>query len=140
MTKAKTGCLLLGILCMASFAVAQDTAWEKYMKAGTEALERGQYVEAEKQFKAAVKEAEKFGAQDSSLGISLLALVAVYKAEGRDAEVEPLLKRSLASLEKAWGQEHPNVSSILNGPGGPLPRPGQVRRSRAARPAGAGDS
>ena len=32
MTKAKTGWLLLGILWLASFAVAQDTAWEKYMK------------------------------------------------------------------------------------------------------------
>ncbi len=32
MTKAKTAWLLLGILLLASFAVAQDTAWEKYME------------------------------------------------------------------------------------------------------------
>ena len=50
MTRAKTSWLLLGILCLASFAVADDTAWEKYMKAGMEAHRNGQYAEAEKQF------------------------------------------------------------------------------------------
>ena len=52
MTKAKTAWLLLGILWLASFAVAQDTAWEKYMKAGTEAYQKGCYDEAKKQFLA----------------------------------------------------------------------------------------
>ncbi len=52
MTKAKTGWLLLGILCLASCAVAQDTAWEKYLLAGQKAKEQGQYAEAEKQFLA----------------------------------------------------------------------------------------
>ena len=55
MTKAKTGWLLLGILLLASFAVAQDTAWEKYMHAGVQAYQRGQYAEAEKQFLAALQ-------------------------------------------------------------------------------------
>ena len=49
MTKAKTGWLLLGILWVASHAVAQGTTWEKYMKAGMEAYEQGKYAEAEKQ-------------------------------------------------------------------------------------------
>ena len=35
MTKAKTGWLLLAILCLTSCAVADDTAWEKYMMAST---------------------------------------------------------------------------------------------------------
>ena len=56
MTKAKTGWLLLGILCLASFAVAQDTAWEKYTGAGQEAYEEGQYAEAEKEWVSALKE------------------------------------------------------------------------------------
>ena len=48
MTKAKTGWLLLGILCLASFAVVQDTAWEKLNGAGMEAYQQGRYAEAEK--------------------------------------------------------------------------------------------
>ena len=35
MTKAKTAWLLLGIVCLASFAMAQGTAWEKYMDAAS---------------------------------------------------------------------------------------------------------
>ena len=42
MTKAKTGWLLLGVLCLASFAVAQDTALEKYTDAGIKAYRQGQ--------------------------------------------------------------------------------------------------
>ncbi len=60
MTKAKTGWLLLGILFLGSFAVAQETAREKYHKAGIEAYQQGQYSEAEKQFPAMVKQAEQF--------------------------------------------------------------------------------
>ena len=59
MTKAKTGWLLLGILCLASFGVARDTAWEKYMKAGTEAYGRRQYAQAEPLLKRALAIAEK---------------------------------------------------------------------------------
>ena len=47
MTKAKTGWLLLGILCLASYAVAQHNNWEKYNEAGMEAYEQGRYAEAE---------------------------------------------------------------------------------------------
>ena len=49
MTSTRTVWLLVGILCLASFAVAQDTAWEKYNEAGVEAYEQGRYTEAEKQ-------------------------------------------------------------------------------------------
>ena len=82
MTKAKTGWLLLGILCLASFAVAQDTAWEN-MKAGGEAYRSGQYAEAEEQFVAAVKEAEKFGDEDPRLARSLKKLADLYHAQRR---------------------------------------------------------
>ena len=64
MTKAKTGWLPLGILYLASCAVAQDTAREKYMDVAKAAFDWGQYAEAEKQLLTALKEAEKFGEQD----------------------------------------------------------------------------
>ena len=114
MTKAKTAWLLLGILCLASFAMAQDTAWQKYMKAGEEAYERGRYAEAEKLFLAALREAEKSGRQDPRLAASLNNLAEVYRAQGKYAEVGALLQRSLAIAEKALGPEHPNVAVSLN--------------------------
>ena len=114
MTKAKTGWLLLGILCLASFAVAQDTAWEKYNKAGMKAYRQGQYAEAEKQWVSALKEAETFGPQDPRLATSLNNLAALYKAQGKYAEAEPLHLRALAIREKVLGPEHPQVATSLN--------------------------
>ena len=112
--RAKTAWLLLAILCLASFAVAQDTAWEKYMKAGMEAYQQGQYAEAEKQFSAALKEAEKFGEQDPRVGSSLNNLAALYQVQGKYGEAEPLYRRSLAIREKALGSEHREVAQSLN--------------------------
>ena len=113
MTKAKTGWLLLGILCLASFAVAQDAAWEKYMKAATEAYQQGRSAEAEKQFAAALREAEKFGEQNPRLATSLNNLAEIYRTQGKYAEAEPLYRRSLAIGKKALGPEHPNVAQSL---------------------------
>ena len=112
--RTKTAWLLLGILCLASFAVAQETAWEKYIKAGEEAYRRGQYVEAQKQFLAALKEAERFGNLDPRLATSLNDLAEVHRKQGQYAKAEPLFRRSLAMQENALGPEHPNVALSLN--------------------------
>ena len=114
MTKAKTGWLLLGILCLASFAVAQETAWERYMKAGMEAYEQGKYAEAEKQLLTALKEAEEFGEQDRRVAQSLGGLGVVYRAQGRYAEAEPLLWKALAIAKKTFPPEHPEVAGSLD--------------------------
>ena len=41
-------------------------------------------------------------------------LAALYEAQGRYAEAEPLYKRALAIYEKALGPEHPNVATSLH--------------------------
>ena len=114
MTRAKIAWLLLGILSVASYAVTQDTPWDKYMKAGIAAYQQGQYARAQKQFAAALERAEKFGEQDPRLGISLLGLGNVYTEQGNYSQAEPLYRRALAILEKALGPEHPNVAASLN--------------------------
>ncbi len=113
MTKAKTSWLLLGILCLASFAVAQDTLWQTYMQATSRAYAHGQYPAAEKWLLAALREAEKFGEQDPRLARTLNALGEVYRTQGKYAEAEPLYRRALAIWEKALGPEHPNVAQGL---------------------------
>lgn len=41
-------------------------------------------------------------------------LAQVLKSEGREADAEPLIKRSLAIREKALGRDHPDVARSLN--------------------------
>ena len=67
------------------------------------------YPEAEKQWSAALKEAEGFGPQDPRLATTLNNLGEVYRAQAKYAEGEPLYKRALAIREKALGPEHPDV-------------------------------
>ena len=113
MTKAKTGWLLLGILCAVYFLVFRDTGWDKYNAAGEKAYQQGHYEEAENQFVVALKEAEEFGGQDPRLATSLNNLALVYHEQGKYAEAEPLYRRGLAIQEKALGPEHPNVATSL---------------------------
>ncbi|MFC1813497.1 tetratricopeptide repeat protein [Thermodesulfobacteriota bacterium] len=40
-------------------------------------------------------------------------MVGIYQAIGKYAEAEPLYKRSLAILEKAFGPDHPQVAIFL---------------------------
>ncbi len=64
MTTTKTRWLLAGLVCLAlwpAHASAQGDPWQSYMDAGVEAYLQGDYTEAEKQFAAALKEAEGFG-------------------------------------------------------------------------------
>ncbi|MEE8622388.1 MAG: tetratricopeptide repeat protein, partial [Alphaproteobacteria bacterium] len=89
MTMTKTRWLLVGLVCLAlwpAHAPAQGGLWQTYIAAGAKAYQQGTYPEAEKQWVAAVKEAEGFGPQDPRLASSLNNLAALYGAQGRYAE------------------------------------------------------
>ena len=73
------------------------------MDARAEAYLQGDYTEAEKQFAAALKEAEQFAPKDPRLATGLNSLAEVYRAQGRYAEAEPLYKRSLAKHRSETG-------------------------------------
>ncbi len=112
----KTKWLLVGLVCLALWPVhafAQGGQWNTLNAAGIEAYQRGDYAEAEKQWSAALKEAEGFGPQDPRLATSLNNLAIIYNEQGRYAEAEPLYKRALAIWEKALGPEHPRVAKSL---------------------------
>ena len=47
------------------------------------------------------------------MALSLNDLAALYNAQGRYAEAEPLYKRALAIREKALGPAHPDVATSL---------------------------
>ncbi len=109
-------CWLVGLGWLILWPVmvyAQDRPWRTYNEAGERAYLQGQYAEAEKQFLAAVKEAEAFGSQDPRLALSLSNLGTLYQARGQHAQAEPLFKRSLAIREKVLGPEHREVAQSL---------------------------
>ncbi len=54
------------------------------------------------------------GPEHPHVATSLNNLAGLYRAQGKYAEAEPLLKRSLAISEKALGPEHPDVATSLN--------------------------
>ena len=113
----KTKWLLVGLVCLAlwpAYTSAQGGLWETYMAAGDKAYQQGNYPEAEKQWAAALKEAERFGPEGLRLVISLDRLATLYQAKGSYTEAEPFFQRALAIREKALGPEHPDVANSLN--------------------------
>ncbi len=123
---------LVGVLCVMLVSAlfigcgqSAGSAWERYNQAGMEAYQQGNYAEAEKQWLAALQEAENFGPEDPRLATSLFALGSLYHAQGKYAEAEPLYQRSLAILEKALGPEHPNVANGLENYAGLLRQTGR---------------
>jgi len=87
--------------------------WESLNKAGLAAYGKKGYAEAEKQLVDALGEAEKFPFDDPRLTLSLNNLVEVYRVQGKHAEAESYIKRSLDIAEKIYGPEHSNVAANL---------------------------
>ena len=105
--------LIGGIALWLMYAPNQGAKWAGYITAGQQAYQHADYAEAEKQFEAALKEAEAFGPDDVRLATSLNELGLVYRAQGKYAEAEPLFKRALAILDRALGPKHPDVALVL---------------------------
>ena len=105
----------LGALVLVSTPVlAGEAEWKAHMDAGTLAYSAGDYRAATERFEAALREAESFGRSDPRLAKTLSDLALLYDAQGRFAEAEPLLRRSLEILEKALGPNHLEVGAKLN--------------------------
>ncbi len=115
MTKTVTRCLVgLLSLLLATACDPRSAAWGTHIAAGKKAYEQGDYAEAEKQIKAAVKNAEGFEPEDPRVATTLDNLGELYRAQGQYAEAETFHKRALAIWEKALGPDHPDVATSLN--------------------------
>ncbi len=97
MAATNTRWLLAGLACLALWPVpglAQGGSWESYIAAGQEAYRRADYAEADKQFMAALKQAERFGPQDARLATSLNGLASLYRSLGRYADAVTYYQRA----------------------------------------------
>ena len=115
--KAPRCLCVAGMVCVLSGLTqlfAQDVLWQDRLDSGKKAFEKGDYAEAQKQFLAALQEAEAFGPQALRLAAALNNLAALYHAQGKYAEAKPLYRQALTILEESLGPEHPLVARLLN--------------------------
>ena len=78
-------------------------------------------------------------ARASAVATLLNNLGQVAKVQGRYAEAEPLIRRSLAIREKVLGREHPDVARSLNNLADLYERQGRYAEAGPLYRAGAGD-
>ncbi len=88
--------------------------WEEHHQAGLTAYRGKNYSEAEKQFKAALTEAEKLSTDDWRLTQTLSNLAEVYRFQSKYSQAEPYFKRLVEINEESFGPNHPNVAAHLN--------------------------
>jgi tetratricopeptide (TPR) repeat protein len=102
------GCLLLSPLA------CQQQTWESAIASGQQAVQEGNYAEAERIFKVAVQRAEEFGREDRRVAVSLSQLAQVYAGQGKHVEAEPVYLQALKIYQAVHGENHVDVAATLN--------------------------
>jgi tetratricopeptide (TPR) repeat protein len=95
--------LLIAVATVSCSSKVDTSTYRARQYAGDEAFKKGDYSEAEKQFKANLEDAVSYGPQDQ-IPTAFHYLASVYIAQKRDAEAERAYQQELASAEKIWGQ------------------------------------
>ena len=86
------------------------SSWERYNIAGQQALSAGKPLDAEQQFKLAIKEAESMGPREPKIAQSMSALANAYRQQGKYAEAEPMYKQA---IEKMTSIKGPTCSELV---------------------------
>lgn len=92
---------------------ARTLGWEGHFHAARTAYQEGRLPEAEREFAAALRDAEWFPPGDMRVVVSLSSLAGLYRFSGRTREAEPLCLRALALKERSLGPDHPDVAASL---------------------------
>ena len=88
--------------------------WDKEYADGKAAYAAGNYREAEKQLKAALKSTREFASNDPKLMNTLNDLAQTYRAQSKYADAEPLMERHLALKERFLGKFHPDLAKDID--------------------------
>ena len=104
---------LVLVLSFAPGVHAQDeNAWKDLvMKALGEASAKDM-AKSEQTFQQALREAERFGADDPRVGTTLNSLGLVFRAEKKYAEAEASYRKALVILQKSYGQDSMDVANV----------------------------
>jgi tetratricopeptide (TPR) repeat protein len=106
--------VLLGAALLLSALSCQEHSWESAMAAGHQAVQQGNYAEAERIYQGAVKKAEQYGREDRRVAVSLSQLAQVYVGQGKHDEAEPLYLQALKIYQAVYGETHTDVAATLN--------------------------
>jgi tetratricopeptide (TPR) repeat protein len=98
-------------------ATADQAAWQMYTKKAEDALAKGDKEGAEGNYKIAIAEAEKLGAETPAVASSTANLADFYYVQGEGNKADDLYKRSLSVYEKNVGKEHTDLVKDLCGLG-----------------------
>lgn len=79
------------------------SSWERYNIAGQQALSAGKPLDAENQFKLAIKEAEAMSPNEPKIAQSKSALANAYRQQGKYAEAEPMYKEAVEFMIRVKG-------------------------------------
>jgi tetratricopeptide (TPR) repeat protein len=94
--------------------IAQGTRWEHYMTEGVQAYQKGQEVNAEMFYLAALEDVENAGPEDPRLAATLNTLAVLYHSQRKYTQAEAFYQRVLRLLEQTVGPEHPTLATTLN--------------------------
>src|SRR5690348_9802938 len=118
MTRTTTGGarpgVILGAAVLLSGLACQEQTWESAMAAGQQAVQQGNYAEAERIYQTAVMKAETYGREDRRVAVSLSQLAQLYAGQGKHVEAEPLYLQALKIYQAVHGESHADVAATLN--------------------------
>ena len=111
----KASFVVLILLICSIGAAAQESIWVTYMSGGMQAMERGNYADAEKLFRAAVSEAAKAGdsGNKNAPGMmldSLEGLAGALRSQNKLADAERVVRESLQLLEMTTAESDSKYS------------------------------
>lgn len=92
-----------------------ENLWKALNTQIVKLYEIGEYAEAGKIAHEALHAAKEiFGPNHTQVATSLNNLAALYKAQGKLLDAEPLYKEAISIWERTQGKENPSVASALN--------------------------
>ncbi|MBV9959876.1 MAG: tetratricopeptide repeat protein [Acidobacteria bacterium] len=98
------------LLCHISARAQDASSWKRNISLGNGARAMNHLAEAEKWYLAALKDARKFGSESSQMISTMERLAAVYAAQGKYADAEPLYQEVVKLTAKLMGKyENPVV-------------------------------
>lgn len=92
---------------------AETSSWEEYEEAGQQALAKGDYEQAERSYRLALKEAEESGDKHSRLTDSLTAFANVLIWRGQFKSAELVIQRAIDLWEKDLQSNQPEAAARL---------------------------
>jgi tetratricopeptide (TPR) repeat protein len=96
----------------AALHAQDDDAWKGLVMRALYEAGAKDFAKSEQSFILALKEAQRFGAEDPRVGTTLNSVGLVYRAEKKFPEAEASYRKALVILQKAYGVDSVDVANV----------------------------